>query len=148
MNRPKKILLLSLLLAGMGLALVPPLTAWIAVFREPPCSRNVTVFAGVYPSGSACGRRASLLRLSEEIRRWPHGDTFRVRRNENWYWCDDTDKDETFYDRRQHVLYEGNVWAGDVYRWGHVTDQEIKAVAHSSGEFREFGRYGYDDMNP
>lgn len=122
---------------------------WLTIRYEPPCSKRIEVYCGTFSSNDfSRGQRASLQRLAREVSRCPQAEVFIISRHRAWLASEDIDRDRTFYDRKQHVLYDGNIWAGDVEQWDHVTDADILTVARSSGNFKDLAHFGCKSITP
>jgi hypothetical protein len=115
--------------------------------RKPPCANKVEVSIGVQPSG-APGWRASLQRLSDEIKRCPNANLYVIHRRTKWISTDSSTRLATRYDRAAQRLTDSRYGEGSGYWWSKVTDKPIHAIAAQGGTFDDLASYGCVDDSP
>ena len=82
--------------------------------RKQACSNKIEVSIGVHSSG-APGWRASLQRLSEEMRRCPKANLYVIRRRTKWISTDSNTRLETKYYRDTQTLWDSRFGEGSLY---------------------------------
>lgn len=109
---------------------------------KPTCSNQVEVSIGNF-STRAAGQSASLRQLAYELKRCPHAQSFRILRNSSGlkWWSEDT-HELTFYERNTGFLQDGAPLFGATTQWRNVKDEAIYKVASTSGNFKDFRKYG------
>jgi hypothetical protein len=111
--------------------------------RQSASPKCIDVSIGRY-HGSWPSLRASILRLSEEIKKFPHADVYIIRR-EIFYvgWQAKNPNLMTKYDRCTKTLYDDRYGDGTIYLWRGITDKAIHAVASlPHGTFEDFAKFG------